>query len=883
MPPMAPLMWAHCSNAIKLAGPDNDPPLLPLAAHLRSNSDQPSSSSQRATFNVEAPQPAALPGIQERNNLQRRGERSGLKLGTQQLLQHRLESQLHHHHVNFNPTVTDLRTGDTEPLRTESQQDLKRRAFLASLSGNNTNTDGMEQPWVYNAPIGHRVLESCSRGGRGLSLRANRMLVLVLTFLCYAAYHASRKPPSIVKSVLHGDAGSNDASVSVGGHRRRRLLLVEGIEQTVETPNALEWTVWAASSSEATTAGLEAVRRRSLLAKKHGNHSGGGGGDDPGWAPFNNAKIGKSLLGDLDLAFLGSYALGMFVSGHLGDRVDLRHFLTGGMLGSGTCVALFGAAYFWNIHTMGYFVVVQVIGGLLQATGWPSVVSVMANWFGQGKRGLIMGVWNAHTSIGNIIGSLLAASMLKYGWGWSFVVPGVLMIAVGVLIFLFLVVEPQDIGFLPQSGSALGSLAGSYVGTPGGGERSMGGGGIAVPSPDGMSDSERALLERKVAQLAEERGGMVPARVAASMEAHHYLHPPKGRHGMMAMGSTLVIMNEKRDSVEGSEDEEYYEDTEALLGGLSPSSTAAGAGPSAGRVRGRGGHGRGSVSFLAAWCIPGVAVYAFTLFFAKLTAYTFLYWLPYYINSTEVGGEHLTPTQAGNLSILFDVGGVLGGVLAGYFSDASNSPAIVSCSFVYLAIPTLWLYRAYGAMSFTLNISLMMAAGFFVNGPYALITTAVSADLGSSSTVGGNEKALATVTAIIDGMGSIGAALGPMVTGYISELPGGFDNVFMMLYGAGLCAGLLLSGLVLRELGELLGVGSSAKNTSSGGTGKRADGSASRGQYAPVLAAGDVVNSAQFAYNPPDQGGGGSGEVMIDNERGLLRTSFNANGSAARR
>ena len=32
----------------------------------------------------------------------------------------------------------------------------------------------------------------------------------------------------------------------------------------------------------------------------------------------------------------------------------------------------------------------------------------------------------------------------------------------------------------------------------------------------------------------------------------------------------------------------------------------------------------------------------------------------------------------------------------------------------------------------------------------------------------GNEKALATVTAIIDGMGSIGAAIGPLLTGYIS-------------------------------------------------------------------------------------------------------------------
>lgn len=33
--------------------------------------------------------------------------------------------------------------------------------------------------------------------------------------------------------------------------------------------------------------------------------------------------------------------------------------------------------------------------------------------------------------------------------------------------------------------------------------------------------------------------------------------------------------------------------------------------------------------------------------------------------------------------------------------------------------------------SFSINVVLMMISGFFVNGPYALITTAVSADLGS--------------------------------------------------------------------------------------------------------------------------------------------------------
>ena len=58
------------------------------------------------------------------------------------------------------------------------------------------------------------------------------------------------------------------------------------------------------------------------------------------------------------------------------------------------------------------------------------------------------------------------------------------------------------------------------------------------------------------------------------------------------------------------------------------------------------------------------------------------------------------------------------------------------------------------------NIGFMMLAGVLVNGPYALITTAVSADLGTHESLKGNAKALATVTAIIDGTGSIGAAIG---------------------------------------------------------------------------------------------------------------------------
>lgn len=113
-------------------------------------------------------------------------------------------------------------------------------------------------------------------------------------------------------------------------------------------------------------------------------------------------------------------------------------------------------------------------------------------------------------------------------------------------------------------------------------------------------------------------------------------------------------------------------------------------------------------------------------------------------------------------------------------------------------------------------LALLMVCGLMVNGPYALITTAVSAELGTHKSLRGNAKALATVASIIDGTGSLGkigdgvsivfvhwspiskdvllsgAAVGPLLAGLISS--SGWSNVFYMLMTADVLA-MLVSGL----------------------------------------------------------------------------------------
>jgi OPA family glycerol-3-phosphate transporter-like MFS transporter 1/2 len=160
-----------------------------------------------------------------------------------------------------------------------------------------------------------------------------------------------------------------------------------------------------------------------------------------------------------------------------------------------------------------------MLAGLFQSTGWPSVVAVVGKWFGKRKRGLIMGIWNAHTSVGNISGSLIAAAMLSYGWGWSFVLPGLVIAFVGLLVFLLLAVSPEAVG----------------------------------------ADKDEDELDS----------------------------PNKAGEGV----------------------------TEPLLASDPDVKQEA-------------------VGFIEAWKIPGVAPFALCLFFSKLVAYTFLYWLPFYISQT---------------------------------------------------------------------------------------------------------------------------------------------------------------------------------------------------------------------------------------------------------
>ncbi|XP_076256411.1 major facilitator superfamily transporter 16 isoform X2 [Rhynchophorus ferrugineus] len=480
--------------------------------------------------------------------------------------------------------------------------------------------------------------------------------IIFLTYISYMCYHLSRKPISVVKTVLHRNCS----------------------KLTPPSPN--EPNNWC------------------------------------DWAPFDGSDATASqLLGELDSAFLFCYAVAMFISGFIAERVNIRYFLSLGMLFSGIFSYMFGIGKSYNIHDLWYYIIIQGLAGICQTTGWPGVVTVMSNWFGKSKRGLIFGLWNSHTSIGNILGSLIAAKYVENNWALSFIMPGLIIGIAGFIIFLFLVVNPTDVGF---------SKTESRTGT----RRAYKPLDSQVSNTDSVSSSNSDVDDRDISI------GEYEIQRRSVSERTRLLE----------------------DSAEVSHDQ--------------------------------------AIGFLGALKIPGVIEFSLCLFFSKLVSYTFLYWLPLFVNaSTTIGAEY-----SADLSTLFDVGGIAGAIIAGVLSDKTEMPASTCVGMLFLAGPMIFVYQKFCVVSLGLNMVLLIIVGVLVNGPYALITTAVSAELGTHHSLEGNSKALATVTAIIDGTGSIGAAVGPLLAGFVSSY--GWNNVFYVLIVADTFAMILLIRLVKYEI-----------------------------------------------------------------------------------
>jgi OPA family glycerol-3-phosphate transporter-like MFS transporter 1/2 len=106
----------------------------------------------------------------------------------------------------------------------------------------------------------------------------------------------------------------------------------------------------------------------------------------------------------VDTLYLLFYAIGMGTIGNLSSKINLKYFVSVGMLISSIFYMSFSFLFLLT-HKFyyPYVVVAMAINAFFQSTGWPGIVGIIGNWFGKGRRGFLMGVWALNANAGNIV------------------------------------------------------------------------------------------------------------------------------------------------------------------------------------------------------------------------------------------------------------------------------------------------------------------------------------------------------------------------------------------------------------------------------------------------------------------------------------------------
>jgi phosphoglycerate transporter family protein len=179
-------------------------------------------------------------------------------------------------------------------------------------------------------------------------------------------------------------------------------------------------------------------------------------------APLMLKEFGctRTQVGWVFSAFPLVYGVGKFVSGAVCDRVNVRYYMSTGLLLAALCSVFIGLAppfaglcgglFHKALSPLPFIAIFYSLNGLFQSAGWPPIARLMTNWFSPKQLGTYWGIVNASHQIGSVLILVGGAWLGQHlGWRYVFFVPAVACVAVAFLLFKCLCDTPESEGLPP--------------------------------------------------------------------------------------------------------------------------------------------------------------------------------------------------------------------------------------------------------------------------------------------------------------------------------------------------------------------------------------------------------------------------------------------------
>jgi glycerol-3-phosphate transporter len=159
--------------------------------------------------------------------------------------------------------------------------------------------------------------------------------------------------------------------------------------------------------------------------------------------PQMQAELGysKTQLGLVVSGLQVSYGLGKFANGVLADRTNPRTFMALGLLLSGIVNIVFGLS-----ASLTLLIVLWTLNGWWQSMGFPAGARLLSHWYSPSEYGRIWGIYGCSHQVGAAIVLVVVGYIVHLGWQPAFIVPGLIGIAMSLLLYERLRDIPSSMG-----------------------------------------------------------------------------------------------------------------------------------------------------------------------------------------------------------------------------------------------------------------------------------------------------------------------------------------------------------------------------------------------------------------------------------------------------